>query len=658
MLRLLIAILLIVGLFSGQAVAASSSRVQGIRIFLNQGNPEQAIDSAESLLMQPHLTEEERLALLKLIAEAEEFRAVTSHFQDVSKAVAAIQTLIKEFPKQINEPELLWKSAWLHWRKGAKKLALTVARDVKTRFPDSSMATKAWLLMARIHIELKKINLARNDLLQYGIRVEDESREQALGNVWIAVIDYEDSRFKEALNWFDSVYQTRPEIIELEERLFATYIQVLFHQGMKDDALALADKFLQRYTEGEYVPVVRLLRADIRHGEEGVDYAALQKEYEIIANNEAETDVGKKAFMRKVMLQYRDSHDYKTLKPVIIALKRIANQNQFSEIENESILNQARLWVRLAEKDPENAPEQAVIAALEDYARVSVSTYKKLAVFAVNEGREAFIKNVEDLIAQSKWVQVVVTWERFPQLRPMDKHAVLLQFGVARALRMLMEYEQSEALLNQLYKQAGGSVWGHKVMLERARLWLDRGDADGVKEVMVWLNENEFTLYRPEMLLLAAQMQLKQGNASAASQTIVSVGATDVALETRGEYWKTRAKIAEKLLRWHVAAGAWREFGKSPGADRGIALMEEANSLFRAQEYRKAENLFSKFPEMLQTPAWRYRYSICQIKTGKWRQAVERLALLKSDADAGVYASMAALTLAERKADELLAENP
>jgi len=658
MLHLLIVFSLITGLFCGQALAATSSRVQGVRIFLNQGNPEQAIDTAESLLTEPQLAEEDRLMLLRLIAEAEEFRAVASHFQNVSKAVAAIQTLIKEFPSDVDEPELLWKSAWLHWRRGADKVAMATARDVKTRFPDSKTTTKAYLLMARIHIELKKYNLARNDLLQYGIRVDDDSREQALGNVWIAVVDFEESRFKQAMNGLDSVYKLRPELVELEERLFATYILALHQQGLTDDAFILAEKFLKRYSKGEYLARVRLLRADIRHSQKDVDLAALQKEYEIIANNEAETDVGKKAFLRKIMIQYGENNDYKTLKPVVIALKRLASQNQFSEIEDESILYQARLWVRLAAKDPEHAPTQASIAALEDFARVSGSEYEQLAASAVSEGREAFISYLEGLIAEEKWMQVVVTWERFPQLRPMDQDAALLQFGVANALRMLMEYEQAEALLNHLYELAAGSVWGHKVMLERARLWLDRGDADGVKEVMSWLNENEFTLYRPEMLLLAAQMQLKQGDASAASQTMVSVGASDVALEARGEYWKTRANIAVRLQRWHVAARAWREYGKAAGADRQLALLEEANTLFKAKEYRKAEDLYAKIPETSQTPVWKYRYSICQIKTGKRTQGIERLELLKSDASAGVYASMAALTLAERKADELMENYP
>jgi len=53
------------------------------------------------------------------------------------------------------------------------------------------------------------------------------------------------------------------------------------------------------------------------------------------------------------------------------------------------------------------------------------------------------------------------------------------------------------------------------------------------------LDEHEFTLYRPEMLLLV--------------------------IEERLTYWKVRAGIAEKLKHWHMAARAWQEYAFMPG---------------------------------------------------------------------------------------------
>jgi len=654
MIRSIIVFTILICWGGGIAIADSGDRVQGVRIFLNQGNPEQAIQTAGKMLAAPKLSEKDRLELLKLIAEAEEFRATSSHFQDVSKAVDAINTVIKEFPDSIDQASFVWRVAWLYWKKGADKLALAAARDLTERFRDSNDATKAWLLMARIHIDLAKFDAARNDLLQHGLRVKDDSVEQLVGLSWIAVIDYEERRFKQSYAALEKVYLKNADVIESEERLFATYIRML-HRFVRDqEAMSLSDKFLKQYVKGFYVPHIRLLRTDMRAEQPDADLKLVEKEYEKISIAAAETTVGKQAFMRKLMFQYRESKAYAELKPVIIALKRIASQNQLSEIENESILYQARIWVRASRDDAENSPRQATTVALENYARVAGSPYPELVEQALQEGKITFQGYIGHLIDDKKWMQTVVIWERFPQLRPAGRNASQLQFGVAHALRMLMEYEQSEAILTHLYEQASGSVWGHKVMLEQARLWLDRGDVDGVNRVMKWLSDHEFTLYRPEMLLIVARMQLKRGSASAASQTMASVSDSDIAIEERDEYWMAQAHIAEKLSRWHVAAHAWRQYAETEGADRAEAVIQQANSMFKAKDYAKAEALYETVPEAGQTAEWRYRFSICQMHTGKRTQAMERLEKLKAEKDAGLYASLAALALAEHQADQLL----
>lgn len=654
MIRFIVVIALMIGWGGGLAIAESNDRVLGVRIFLNQGNPEQAIQTAEKMLASPTLVEKDRLELLKLIAEAEEFRASSSHYQDISKAINAINTVLKEFPDSVDQASFLWRSAWLYWKKGADKSALATARELTEKFRDSGDATKAWLLMARIHIDQAKFDSARNDLLQHGLRVKDDSVEQLVGLSWIAVIDYEEGRYKQSYAALENVYLNDADVIEFEERLFATYIRMLYRFERDQDAMNLSDKFLKQYVKGFYVPHVRLLRADMLAQLPDANLKLVEKEYEKISIAAAETTVGKKAFMRKLMFQYRDSSDYAALKPVIIALKRVASQNQLSEVENESILYQARIWVRVSIADAENTPRQATTVALEDYARVSSSVYPELVEQALAEGKSTFQRYIGKLIDDKKWMQTVVIWERFPQLRPEGRNASQLQFGVAHALRMLMEYEQSEAILGQLYEQAAGSVWGHKVMLEQARLWLDRGDVDGVNRVMKWLSEHEFTLYRPEMLLIVARMQLKRGSASAASQTMASVSDSDIAIEERDEYWQAQAHIAEKLSRWHVAAHAWRQYGTTEGADKTVALLQEANSMFKAKDYAKAEALYEALPEAQQTAEWRYRFSICQMNTGKKTQAIERLEKLKAEKDAGIFASLAALALAERQADQLL----
>ena len=88
------------------------------------------------------------------------------------------------------------------------------------------------------------------------------------------------------------------------------------------------------------------------------------------------------------------------------------------------------------------------------------------------------------------------------------------------------------------------------------------------------------------------------------------------------------------------------------------SMFNEANALFKGKDYLRAEQLYQQTPPALQSPTWQYRYSVCQLKSGKWNQAIERLKILKANADAGIYASMASLTLAEREAERLIKENP
>lgn len=299
MIRFILATVLMIGLTSGFAIAEPSSRAQGVRIFLNQGNPEQAIQTAEKLLATPKLSEEDRLELLQLIAEAEVFRTTSSHYQDVSKAVAAIKTLIKEFPDDIDESALLWETAYLYWRKGADKLAMSTARSLKDRFHDSDNATKALLLMARIHINQKKYNFARNDLLQHGIRVDDGSRGQKLGRVWIAVVDFEESRFKESYSALNEVYLAHPKIIETEERLFATYIRMLYRYGKSKDASPYAEKFLKQYMKGVYTPHIRLLRADMLSEQKGVSLMQFEKSMNLLLLAKQKRRLAKKHLCEK-----------------------------------------------------------------------------------------------------------------------------------------------------------------------------------------------------------------------------------------------------------------------------------------------------------------------------------------------------------------------
>jgi len=178
------------------------------------------------------------------------------------------------------------------------------------------------------------------------------------------------------------------------------------------------------------------------------------------------------------------------------------------------------------------------------------------------------------------------------------------------------------------------------------------------KKILQWLDKHEYTLYRPEMLVIVAHIQIQNRQATAASHTLASIDPNDLEAETRAEYWQVQAQTSARLNRWHMAAKAWRQYAKYKPEDADKARLNQADALFEGKDYTRAEQLYAKIPESLQTPAWQYRYSVCQLKNGKWNQATERLQALKNHPNAGIYAAMASLTLAEREAERLLKENP
>jgi len=639
-------------------ILMASERVDGIRVFLNNGNPEQSIRMSQALLANETLKDKERFELLSLVADAEEMHTHSQYYDDISSAVSALKTLKKEFPDRINAPELQWRLTWLYWKHGDEKIALKYARELRSDYAGHNEAVEAAMLMARIYVSQRKWNEARSSLIQYGLGVELESREESLAKAWLAVVDVAENRHEVALKQLDSVFKKYPDVIKKDEHLWATYIQVLRRANRDKEAIAQADVFLNNYLSGDYVARVRLLRADLWLLHQVKPADRIEREYDVLAEQEAEQSLGKKAFMRKLMLAHQKSQDYHALKPVIIALKRLANQNQLSVIENEAQLDLARLWQRLSRSDPKHSPKQIDMVSLELFSRVAGSEIKAYRNLALHEGTVFFEQRLQAFLGAEKWLEMVAVWERFPIFRRDHLDVASLQLGVAHGLRMLMSYEQSEALLGKLYRHANGSVWGQKVMLEKARLWLDRGDEAGVGRVLAWLDENEFTLYRPEMLLLVARMQLQANKPTEASQSIIGISVDDIAMEERLTYWKVMAGIAEKLKYWHRAARAWKEYGLMPEADTAKALIEQANNVFKAKDYQRAESLYALVDEKNRDAAWSYHYSICQLKTGKHKQALEKLEQQSQDASAGIYASLAALAIAEKKAKTLLKEYP
>ncbi|MDX8388730.1 MAG: tetratricopeptide repeat protein [Ghiorsea sp.] len=626
--------------------------------YLRQGDPSRAISTAQKLVADPALTNVERKELLGLIADAEMFITKARAYNDVSLAVEAIRTLIKEFPSKVDEPFHILNIVELYWNQGETEKAQTEIFDLQGRYPNTPQAQKSWLILGKIHFIGQRYSAARSAFLRFALNVKRESHDGLEVRLWTALVDYEEHRFNQAAKELSFIFATAPSLITDKESIYTRYITLLDTQNQKAEALKHANIFLKMNKETMHASAVRLLRADLMLELPNPDINTIIQEYSLIADKESGTKIGRQAFIRKMMVQMRDKKTYRDLKPVIIALKRIANQNQMSAIEDESFLHEGILWEKTSIFDPTHSPKGAGEAALQQFSRASSAIYPRIASQAKANGLSSFKRQINALIKQKEWLSAISLWEKFPNFRPPLQNSAQLRFDVARGLRLLMEYEQSENILSQLHEQAKDNVWGEKIMLERARLWLDRQDPQGVQKILEWLDKNEYTLYRPEMLVIVAHMQIKAKDATGAAHTLGFILPEDLSHDTKAEYWKVQALTTEKQSRWHVSAKAWREYAKQNITDVEQAHINEADALFKGKDFILAERLYEKTPETLQTPAWQYRYSICQLKSGKWNQALERLALLKANTDAGIYQSLASLTLAEREAERLIRENP
>ena len=662
MLRFLWMIALLVALPS-LAPAAVGEQAQAAAAFLHSGRPDQAVASARHALKKGGLTAAEREALLDTVARAELMRTTNQQFQQVKSAIQALETYINEFPDSAKAPEFRWRQAWLWWKSEHFKEAIAAAREIIAEDQQPKNLRRAWLLMARAHLHMNQYAYARSDLLQYGLQVRSNSREQAVGMAWMAVVDAREKRPDAAFKSLHAVYRKWPKVITSESQLFAIYIELLDRQKQYDAALKLAEAFIRQYSDTPESARVRLIRANL-HARNPQTIAQAIEEYAILADRQAETTIGRKAFMRKLMLQFREEKQRDKLLPVLVSLKKMADENQMSDIEDEAMLDMARLWTRLTLPVNDHARKGAapMPPALEAYARASASHDPRIAAAAKTEGAIWMKKYTQILIRKQQWLQAVTTWRHYPQLHPSPHTSQMLRLGVAHAMRMLMLFEPAEAMLKQLYRDNRMSIIGQRVMLERGKLWLDRRDPDGVKKMMHWLNRHEFSIFRPEMLLIVARMQLDQQQAELARQTLLSVHAADIAVESRPLYWQTRAEISEALSDWRRAARAWERYRASKGADVGMGLGRQADNLFAAGEFAAALKLYQQIPEPERDSGWQYHVGVCQLRSGAVRQGVARLQQLagakvdKKQPDH--YIALAKLALADKQAKKLLGEQP
>ena len=133
----------------------------------------------------------------------------------------------------------------------------------------------------------------------------------------------------------------------------------------------------------------------------------------------------------------------------------------------------------------------ALFPALQAYARAATSLDSHIANAASKEGMKWMEKSIKKSLTEKQWLKAVTIWRQFPQLRPDSNHSQELRLGIAHAMRMLMLFDAAEEILSSLYKANQFSIRGERTMLELARLWMDRQDKTGVKNIMHWLNRHE-----------------------------------------------------------------------------------------------------------------------------------------------------------------------
>jgi len=635
--------------------AAQNDAVSSIRALLYSGDPIAAKKKAHALLRIGKIDDRKRRNLLRIIAIAEEMQTTLHEYTDANKAIAAWKTLLHEFISPDDAASIHWKIAWLYWKQNNLDGAIRAIEELLKESAGSREAMEGRLLLARIYIKRNKLHLARKNILNYMLGTSSEG-DQARGLAWVSVIDFREHRQSAAFENIRKAIHLTPGLVSSNVTLLSTYVQLLYARDDKNRFILQSERFLKRYIDRPEARLVRLLHADIlaKKGRTG----KAQEAYERLSEIAPETSVGIRAFMRKMMLKHAQNNDLETLKPVLSSLKKIAADNQLSPIEDEAMLDQALLWSRLSEQ-----VDKADEKALDLYAQVLVGTTADFMSRAKTEGRKLFSKHLQATLAKKDAaLDAIVLWRRYPQLRkkpaglkgpPLKVHNRML-LGVADAMRQLMDFDASENLLTKLYEQTQDSVEGDRVMLERAKLWLDRNDSDGYARIMRWLENHSFTLYRPEMLLIAAGIKLASGHPNEASQTLKQVSVQDIAPDMRPTYWQNKAKIAAMLEQWHRAASAWEKYIALSNQAPAFALRAHADALFKAGEYAKAETAYMKFPEDNRDARWQYQLAVAERHTGKWRRAEERLKALMENTDAGEYILRARILLADQQADALM----
>lgn len=631
---------------TGICYAEGENNIEDARVFLTQGQIHRAISLTRTLLTDTALGNDQRFELLLLLAESEEKLAVARNYNDAELSIRAYQDLHKEYPARFEAVKMHWKVAWLSWNQKKFDQADSALQAIIQGHPHAPQAKKAAVLHARYLIQRSRFQAARATLLRYfGLSSDVTDLEETKGLVWLAIIDDADGNRELAFRNIDDAYASHPAVIEGNPFLYATYIRLLSLYEDRQVQFTHILRFVRKYASTPEALAVRLLQADILIERGNIQEA--DTIYGILASNHMESAVGRRAYMRQLMQRNKEVSDTEQLKKALDKLSQIVASNQLSEIETEAKLYEARILVKLGVNEAAYLSKAAASYAI----AVSTGSQSKFADAARSEGKELLSRHIQNTLERKEWLQAVVLWKRFPQIRPVNTRK--LAFGIAQAYIHLMDFMHAEEMLDRLYIEAGNSVWSQRIMLEKARLWADQNNPDGVFKIMQWLAKHEKTLYRQGLLLIVARIQNGQEEASAASQTLSHINPNDLTPELRETYWQTKAGINLNLKRWHTAAEAWKHLADTnEGNKKWHYVREQAETLIHSKDYTDAETILLQMPEPEQKAAWHYAMALCALNTGRWSAAQEHLMPLTAPDSDPDYQLRARLLLAQEQADQ------
>ncbi len=649
--RACIAFLLLAGVGGGAGAAPAlaaptkSDPLSVARSLLAHGEPEEAVRLARRMLAEGVGDPALKRVWLAVIADAEWMRAEAQRFAHPEPALKALRALLGAYPKGEVPARLRLREVRLLRAAGKLDEALTKAIALAEAALDEEISAQAALEAARAWLEKGRRGEAAGMLLKASVRAQKPAT-RAAALAWLGWIAMQEGRPAQALARFEEAKRLDAQAFSEDPRLLAAYVHALAHAGRTQDALAAADQFLDLWgdAEGPEAWGVRLLRADLlAQSPDPQVRARAAVAYAKLADDAPRSRFGALARLRLWMLEAERVQDRKRLLALIARMERLAAAFQLSPVEDEAMWDIGRIWARIA-RTP-NEVRKALAALLR-----AASSDAPFAEDAARLGRKLFARELNRLLAADKKKEAVALWRAFPALHPDPGPDAARFLAIARAMRALGLWDEAEAVLDEVARAHAEDLQGELAALERAYVWLERGDADGFEKLIRWLNRREATVFRPEALVVGARMLIRKGRFAQARQVLLGVRAEDLAPRVQRDYWLARARAAEHLKRWREARFAWQA-AIAAGLRTSQARFHLGLAWMRLGNCEAALRVWNAIPENERDEAWRYHAALCLARLGRTEEARALWEALAKNADAP-YAGAAALMLASLQAKE------